>query len=327
MTAVALRAPTEGIRAALVDILLASGERRTVVRLRRRSSRYSSTWPIDNLWVTLDDGSTLDLVLKDLSPRGMLDEALGARPDLMPDPRRELEVYESVLPAGAVESARFYGSVVDIEHNVHWIFLERVRGLQLCHVGDFREWERAAQWLGRAHRSLVPVARRLARRETSLLRYNGVAFAAWLDAARRIGGPELNGLLPTIGRAIDRVAGLPTTVVHGDLFAANVLLERRPQRRRVCPVDWELSGIGPGLLDLAALASGSWSEHHRSRLLAAYLDAFGGWPARAGDPTESLACCQLLVAIRVLVWSEHWSPPSSQSNDWMGEVRSLCEVL
>jgi thiamine kinase-like enzyme len=35
----------------------------------------------------------------------------------------------------------------------------------------------------------------------------------------------------------------------------------RTEGWRVCPVDWEMAAVGPGLIDLAALTAGWWTAH------------------------------------------------------------------
>jgi thiamine kinase-like enzyme len=53
--------------------------------------------------------------------------------------------------------------------------------------------------------------------------------------------------------------------LDGEYYASNIVVAGQ----RVCPVDWELAGAGPGLLDLAALTTG-WSYADRAAIAAAY---------------------------------------------------------
>ncbi len=64
-------------------------------------------------------------------------------------------------------------------------------------------------------------------------------------------GGSVAALASAHERALARLAGLPAVFVHGEFYASNILVSPG----RVCPVDWEMAGIGPGVLDLAALAT------------------------------------------------------------------------
>ena len=95
------------------------------------------------------------------------------------------------------------------------------------------------------------------------------------------------------------------------------------------PVDWEMAAVGPGLVDLAALAGG-WDEAERARLLGAYREglAEGGVeldpePVQAAD----LDRCRLHLAIQWIGWSAEWRPPPEHRQDWLGEAEALIEGL
>jgi aminoglycoside phosphotransferase (APT) family kinase protein len=52
----------------------------------------------------------------------------------------------------------------------------------------------------------------------------------------------------------------------------------------VCPVDWEMAAVGPGLVDLAALSAGGWTAPEREALALAYYAALvpcENWPPDA----------------------------------------------
>ena len=80
----------------------------------------------------------------------------------------------------------------------------------------------------------------------------------------------MHAALARYGEAIAPLASLPRTFVHGELYPSNVLVVRDDRDPRVCPIDWEMAAIGPGLVDLAALVGG-WDPPERERLVAAYL--------------------------------------------------------
>src|SRR3712207_1435794 len=86
-------------------------------------------------------------------------------------------------------------------------------------------------------------------------------------------------------RVVEELGRLPVSLIHGEFHPSNVLVRHQPNRGRVCPVDWETVGIGPSLLDLAALVAGRWAPDQRTALARAYFDAL---PPPARLPWEAL---------------------------------------
>src|SRR5438067_10325274 len=126
--------------------------------------------------------------------------------------------------------------------------------------------------------------------------------------------PELLSLAPVYARATGHLLELPATFIHGEFFASNVLLSGE----RICPVDWELAGCGPGLIDMAALTAGKWTAKDRREFLAAYSGA------PPGDAMlRSLDCCRFHLAISLLGWSIDWRPPVAHAHDWKKEALQI----
>jgi thiamine kinase-like enzyme len=109
-----------------------------------------------------------------------------------------------------------------------------------------------------------------------------------------------------------RAVALPRMVIHGELYPSNVLVAGE----RICPVDWEMAGSGPGIVDLAALASGFRSEETEA-ILAACGDA----------DRVAFDCARLPLAVRWPGWSRAWSPPLQHEHDWRAEVLDAAERL
>jgi aminoglycoside phosphotransferase (APT) family kinase protein len=129
---------------------------------------------------------------------------------------------------------------------------------------------------------------------------------------------------------LDELSALPTGFVHGEFFAANVLVEITAGLRRVRPVDWELAGVGPMLMDLAALTAGSWTEGERADLAASYQRAAAHEPRTAKSHDRfmrALDCCRLQLAVQRLGWARQWTPPATHRQDWLGEALSIAERL
>jgi thiamine kinase-like enzyme len=118
---------------------------------------------------------------------------------------------------------------------------------------------------------------------------------------------------------IDRLASLPRTLVHGELYASNVLLAGD----RVCVVDWELAGVGPGVLDLAALTAGLADDD--ASVLAETYRLAREEPPDAKELAFELDCARLHLAIQWLGWSADWTPPPEHTLDWRAELPRLTE--
>src|ERR1051326_4918791 len=97
------QAPVEGARAsdlelrsALESALASAGVGRPR-EIRRRHSEYRTSFPLEELDLSLEDGAELRLIFKDLAWSALDAEARLAKPDFLYDPRREPSVYASVL--------------------------------------------------------------------------------------------------------------------------------------------------------------------------------------------------------------------------------------
>jgi thiamine kinase-like enzyme len=117
---------------------------------------------------------------------------------------------------------------------------------------------------------------------------------------------------------------LPSTIIHGELYASNVVIQQAGGGVRVRPVDWEMAGTGPGVLDLAALTAGSWTDDERARIEEAYCEAL---PVELRPGADDLEYARLLLAAQWLGWSDGWLPPQEHRQDWAAVAVSLIERL
>ena len=294
---------------------------RAITRLERRSSEYRTSFAVEELDVWTDDGEPLRLVLKDVSPDGLSENARAAKPDFLFDPMREIETYRTVLASLELGTARCVVAHADPDHSSYWLVIERVDGVELFQVGDFAIWEEAARWLAAMHARDREVG------APGLLRYGRTHYERWLPRAREYtGAPELDRLAAGYDAVVERLLALPASFVHGELYASNVLVCGRLPNLRVCPVDWEMAAIGPGLVDLAALSTGNWDEDERHALANAYFEAAARpEPREALD--EGLECCRLHLAVQWLGWSPDWTPPAEHAQDWLSEALRAAEKL
>ena len=304
-----------------------------LARLERRPSDYRSSNALEEIDAELADGRVLRLVFKDLSPRALLECARGARPEFLREPRREIEVYRTFLAVAGLGTAAYYGAAADEDRGRYWLFLDRVPGQALNQVGEFAAWLQAARWLAALHTLTVGAAQALG--EARLVAFDADYFRLWPRRAQAFArrSADRRMLARLAGRydpAVERLAALPRTMIHGEFFAANVLVHNLEPSWRVCPVDWETAALGPGLVDLAALTAGQWADPQREALALAYhaeQTARGGLPPAPEALLTDLDFCRLHLAVQWLGWSPEWSPPPEHSHDWLGEALALSEKL
>jgi hypothetical protein len=306
------------------------------VRLTRRRCPYSSSFPVDELDVRLEDGSELQLVVKDLSLAAMSPEARRVRPDFLYEPHREIQVYRWILPHAPEGTPTWFGAVTNATARQYWLFLERVEGLELRHVGRLSVWRSAARWIARFHRAFPETSVGRLVQTSRLLVYDAAFYWMWLERAQRFAAGR-----PRVRRIVDRIAGryskvvarlvrLPQTLIHGEFYPCNIVIDRTGAAVRVCPVDWEMAAIGPGLMDIASLTTG-WSARARHALTAAYCAEGAGETGAETSPAEAIAtdldCCRLHLAVRMLGWSDAWQPPPQHAHDWIADAARIADQL
>ncbi len=314
----------EELELALVRRLGSAGR---VTQLERRPSEYRTSFPLEELDVRLAGGAELALVFKDVG-RGSLDAAaIAAKPELLYDPLREIEVYERILAKAGLGTAECYGSVVDPGHGHYWLFLERIRGVELFQVGSRGTWEYAARFLARMHERLASLGDRTDR----LLRYDADLLRMWPRRAAEFatgGRSDLERIADGYEVVVERILALPMGVIHGEFYASNVLVDDAFAPRAVSPVDWEVAAIGPPLVDLAALVSGRWSGEDRRAIVCAYRSAVTrSDQAPSGAFQDALDACRLHLAMQWLGWSPDWSPPPEHATDWLADALELACAL
>ena len=181
-------------------------------------------------------------------------------------------------------------------------------------MGDDSAWLEAARWLARLHSRFAGESETL-NRSAPLLRYDAAFYRLWLERVETfqsvgLGRAVWESLVDTYDRAIERLIRLPSTLIHGEFYASNILVEETREGCRIRPVDWEMAAVGPGLIDLAALSSGAWTERERTEMAAAYHDALlsEGWPG-----FHSMTCS----------WPSTTAGSISRSDGWDGRPIGL----
>jgi predicted glycoside hydrolase/deacetylase ChbG (UPF0249 family) len=250
-------ARADGLVTAVPDDALAGAVEQALghldpVRLERASSRYSTSAPIEDVVVHLADGSSRRLVLKDLSAASLLPGAKAGKPAFLSDPGREPAVYRWLLPE--VPADRSAGCLhIGEGSRTTWLLLEKVAGVELYQVGELEVWCGAAAAVARLHGELWSALDHHPQVRPHLVVHDEPAMRDWMRRARVFdalhGGvhyADLVALDRVHARVVRELVRQPPVVLHGDLYASNVLVVR-DDLLRVCPIDWEYAGGGAGV--------------------------------------------------------------------------------
>jgi Phosphotransferase enzyme family len=315
------------------------GSENRIVTIERRLNDYHSSFAIEELILHFETGGRIALIFKNLSPDGLLNYARQIRPHFSYQSTREIVVYRHVLAGAGWGTPICYGAQVDPENERYWLLLEKVAGNPLAKTGEFSIWCDTARWLADLHCGLAEVTAH-AQLNANLLHYDEGFFNAWIDRAEHFsnlradctkkGQSVIGPLAAQCRRAARKICALPQTFIHGEFYPSNVLISNHDDRIRICPIDWETAAIGPGLLDLAALVAGNWTQERRTELASAYYEALSPAMRPFGDYDEfykALRCCQLFMAIKWLGWSSDWDAPDEHRCDWLAEAMHLAPLI
>jgi len=229
--------------------------------------------------------------------------------------------------------------LIDETSDRYWLFLERVQSAKLCHIGDFGAWENVARWLGRFHASHAGT---MADGKVPALSFTADVCRTWAARASAYlersvtrapkQQEDVARLEERYKDTISRLIALPSTLIHGEFYASNILVDESvtDETSRVCPIDWEMVAVGPALIDLAALTSGNWSEDRRMAMTTAYrasLAEFGALVMPVDEMLHALDYCRLHLAMQWLGWAMDWQAPPDQAQDWLSEALALVEKI
>ena len=306
--------------------------------ISRRESAYRTSFPIEELEVESPGEGRAKVIRKGLDWDRLERTARLAKPRFVHDPRREPYVYERLLPFGPPGPPRLLAPPPDAclrmddkraEGAGGGLWLEWVEGRPLAEVGERGVWEAAAGWLGRFHAAFEAAhADRDMPADAPLIEHDADFHRFWLARARSFAvsgsdrGSALEWLDARHEQVLEALSRMDRTLLHGEFYAANVLVAEGEGAPRVAPVDWELAGPGPGALDLAALVCG-WPPADRDAMRRAY-----GVGRGRELPARDLDLARLQIAIQWLGWAPpEWTPPPGQRRDWAAEAVEVAEEL
>src|SRR6516164_5831567 len=112
---------SDELQAVLRELLCSHFNRQlSIARLERQTSLYSSSFVLEELDIKLEDGRVLQLMFKDSSNHALLPTARNIKPAFVYDPRREIDVYQKILPVRRTGTATCFGAVVDPQLDRYW---------------------------------------------------------------------------------------------------------------------------------------------------------------------------------------------------------------
>jgi hypothetical protein len=309
------------------------GGGRRVSRVTSVPSPNRSSFVVDDVDVRFDDGTTLQLVAKAAHWDGLSPEGRRAKPRFLWDPERERASYEALLSPRQIGSARYFGSYVD-PSGERYLLLERITGTPLWQHGDLDAWREAARWLARMHLHIGVDRAAGSRAAAHLIRYDRRFYERWITRAESFHRRDLRRLRPLIGpyrRLIEALLAEPVTFIHGEFYAANVLVAPRRGTRAgfvVRAIDWEMAALGPAAIDLACLVAGHWTDDERADVADAYCREralYGDRSVARAAVLRTLDYCLVHLCMRNLGWARDWAPPVDRAHDWLAEGLRLCD--
>jgi aminoglycoside phosphotransferase (APT) family kinase protein len=323
-----MTAELDALRQRISEVLgAARGKRIRIRHLRAEQSAAATLFPVHELSITLEDGEQIRMFLKRLSAK---------QPD-HPDKQcrdREVRVYEELLTEPGLPVPRCHGSRRDDTAGVYELFLEYVGG-DILKYHDYEHWFTAARRLAHLHKHFASRAKDLAACPY-LLRFDRTYLRAWADRALTVvsersaeSARQLEPIVRSYDRVAERIAAQPLTLVHNDLAPKNVIADASTVPARICLVDWEMAGVGCGVLDLAHLKYGMDPANDQT-MCAAYSSELAGTGLLPSHPRELkslLSACELHKNVFRLSRSRDWQIPIESVARWIGECRRLWDTI
>ena len=286
-----------------------------IVSIAYRPLDAQSTHPIERLRVRLDSGERLSVIFKQSRAN------FGAKGG-----PREVLIYRRLLAGQRFGAPALYASAWGKAAEHGWLFLEDV-GEQYLR-GDLENWSAAVHWLAQMHGTYQGREEEL-RALDCLAEHDAAYYAMLAQTARR--HLELAGARRSLARFDDLMARFdsvvaylvrqPRTLVHGDIFAGNLIVQPGP---RIRPIDWEEAAIGLAAWDLTRLLDG-WGTD-KPAFVSAYLAEIRrhtGVPLDRRAFRLTLAYCEILDAL----WHLGWDAEACQDPSFVtSELRELASA-
>ena len=301
----------------------AQGRHIKISSLRREPSPFATLFPAEALFVSLESGDEISLFVKHL----------GSEQSDHPDKQRrdrETRIYEELLGDDDLPVPRYYGSNWNETTKRREIFLEHIDDWNLKYH-NLEYWFMAARRLAQFHAYFADRAEKLLACDF-LLRFDTRYLYEWADRALSVLRDQSADLAAELARVVgsyDRVSEVlarqPLTLAHNDLAPKNVLADRSSNPARICFVDWEMAGVGCGLVDLVDLKYGL-DPVNDQKMRTAYCAELAGTdllPSSPQDRSSLFAACELRQTVYRLAHSKSWGLPIAKVAQWVTEAQQF----
>jgi len=298
-----------------------------VSSVKRERSPFMTLSCAEVLTVTLVSGETVLMLLKHI------DTDLSAHPDKQCR-EREIRVYEQLFHDASLPVAKYFGSRWSKTTHQYELFLEYVAGWNLKYH-DICQWIAAARRLAHFHAQFARDSERL-RAAPFLLHFDAAYVRDWVGRALAVTAARsgelairLESVVRRYGAAVNLLCEQLETLVHNDLSPKNVLADASREPVRICFVDWELAGVGCGVMDLVHLKYGLGREDDTAMQAAYYAEVAGTGliPASRRDFDRLVAACELHKTLYRLARSQAWSVPIETVATWVTEAQRLASQV
>ena len=230
----------------------------------------------------------------------------------------ERTIYEQVLPHVPVPSLDYYGSIGEQQGEFSWIFLQDA-GKQAFVPHNERHRAAAAIWLGIVHVSTQRMVTVQSLPNRELGHYQEHLRTARKLILRRLDNATcatdetetLKNILTHSehlelhwSRLENLCETMPITFVHGDFVARNIRLRMNHNDCIILPFDWESSGWGTPVIDLAQSSLGSTPFSADPDLTAYWTVVRDYWPSVQAQTLGRLALVgSVLRLLNAIYWA------------------------
>jgi hypothetical protein len=233
-------------------------------------------------------------------------------------------VYRDILSRMDIETPKFFGTYRPELSDQFWLVTEYLDNAEpLNYSSNPRAIQLAATWLGHFHRQTEGFG------DTNspdyLYKYDRDRYLGTiqcgLERAASAGNaaPWQDEFQDSWNTVTDQLVRKPVVIIHGDYFPHNIMI----RQNRICPVDWELSALGIGEIDLASLIMG-YEQKTVSECAEAY--ALARWQ-KGNRPLDFLKILQAAIIFVYCRWIA--APPQLSRNGatrWaLREVQALAK--
>ena len=308
-----------------LERLLQAGKRRSlkVSSIKCEPSPFATLFPAEVLTVSLGNEDEVSFFVKHL----------GSEQSDHPDKQcrdREILVYEKLLQKNHLPAVKYYGSRWNEMTKRREVFLEYIDDWNLKYH-NLEHWFTAARRLAHLHAYFATRAERISDCDF-LLRLDDRYLCEWANRALSVVADQSAELATELACIVDnykRVAEVlirqPLTLVHNDLAPKNVIADRSSSPARICFIDWEMAGVGCGLMDLVHLKYGL-DPVNDQKMCTAYCEELEGTDLLPPDPQSRnslFAACEVHQIIYLLAHSKSWRLPIAKVAQWVMEVEQF----